>query len=261
MDTTQTQYMSALDWLKSLALIDVAIGGARLTDRSASVLPANTGQLLLEAALEHSRPPWLLDADSLVTTVGDLPTDVLSAAAVLEIADPAVLTSVRRVHGKIDLKERSRVGSAGEGVLIEALEESWPGSTVHIAAANDGFGYDVAFRLDDVEWHLELKATTRKGRLKIYLSRNEFEIGQQDALWRLVVLGLGEDLKLRAIATVKPGTIAPRVPLDRSSRSTWQSVAFELTPPDLVPGLVLGPGRSSLLNASVFQDRTFLWLP
>ena len=59
-----------------------------------------------------------------------------------------------------------------------------------VALKDDGLGYDVVGPLPTAMWHLEVKSTTRRGRLVIRISRLEYEIGAMDPLWRLVIVGL-----------------------------------------------------------------------
>ena len=93
-----------------------------------------------------------------------------SSATTLNVSDDAALLTVAMVHGKIDLEQRAEVGAAGELRLVELLEEQWPGSTRHVALEHDGLD-DVAFTGAGATWHLEVKSTTRRGRLVVHLSR------------------------------------------------------------------------------------------
>ena len=158
-------------------------------------------------------------------------------AGTLKIADEAAFVAIRYVHGKVDLARRAEVGTAGEDALIRFLEMRWPGSTIHVAQDDDSFGYDIVFWNDKMEWHLEVKATNRRGRLVIHLSRHEHEMSLRDARWRLIVVGLDEKLQLRALATVRHPRLSARAPKDLCAESRWQSTSHQLTSNDLDPGL------------------------
>ena len=138
-----------------------------------------------------------------------------------------------------------------------------------MALTDDGLGYDVAATTEIGTWHLEVKTSARRGRLLIYLSRQEFEISKLDPQWRLVVAGLDHSRQLAAVATVDPCVLLSRAPVDSHFDARWASARFELKPGDLVPGLAfLGPpladtpGRSCALLALGGDDRAmFAWMP
>ena len=229
-DLTQTQYASGLDWLRSLYLLTERGRSDLELLSSLKELPAEQiKHLLFERTLEWAVPAWLLDADLLVSDAGEVPQDAAALAETLGLSADTAFLLVRQVHGRIDLAERARVGLAGERALIDLLEHRWPGSTTHVADASDGFGYDVLFRHKNVGWHLEVKTTTRGGRLVIHLSRHEYEVSLHDPHWRLVIVGLDEQIQLRALATVRQSELVSRAPRDISAEAKWQSVSYELT--------------------------------
>lgn len=268
-DLTQTQYASALEWLKAIGLVVAESGGAKLA-AFAGILPsAQMNKVLFERSLERAMPAWLPDADLLIPDSSELPQDVAGLAEMLGLSENDALSAVRHVHGRIDLALRAKIGLAGECALIDFLEGRCPGSTVHVANTDDGFGYDVLFQFENKEWHLEVKSTTRRGRLAIYLSRHEHEVGLRDPNWRLVVVGLDEELRLSALATVRYAEVAERAPRDLSIESKWQSASHQLTSKDLVAGLTFL--NASLANSSGFHSffspyagssqKKFAWMP
>jgi hypothetical protein len=264
-DLTQTQYATALEWIRATGLLSNA--DERLSPDCRNLTEAQLKQLLFEGSIDLAQPTWLQDADSLVVDEGDLPADALALAASLGVSDATALLSIRQVHGRADLAERSRVGTAGELGLIAELERAWPGSTVHIAAQHDGFGYDLLLKLSHQEWHLEVKSTTRRGRLSVFLSRHEHEVALRDPNWRLVVVGLDERLAIRAVATVRYHRLVERSPADAFAESRWQSVLHHLTPADLSRGLAfLRPSQhvtecDRLIGGSNDAARPFAWMP
>ena len=196
-DLTQTQYASALEWLRAMDLIADGPDGATLSP-VVRTLPESLGnQLLFERSLEQASPAWLPDADVLIPDESEVPQDAANLARTLGIPELSAFLAIRQVHGRVDLAQRTRVGSAGEVVLRDLLEKAWPGSTTHVAQTDDGFGYDLVFRCNCIEWHLEVKSTTRRGRLVIYLSRHEHDVGLREPNWRLVVVGLDNQLELQ----------------------------------------------------------------
>ena len=268
-DLTQTQYLSGLDWLRALGLLSDYHHGVDLSAAVKGLPEAQIGQLLFERILERAAPAWLPDADLLVPDAGELPQDAASLAETLGLSERVAFVAVRHVHGRIDLAERARIGLVGERALIELLERRWPGSTTHVAQTDDGFGYDVLFRLGSVEWHLEVKTTARRGRLVIYLSRHEHEVGLHDPGWRLVVVGLDDQLRLQAVATARHSKLFGRAPRDMCAEAKWQSTSHELTSKDIEEGFSFlnEPAVYQELTASPIASngchplRLFTWMP
>lgn len=266
-DLSPTQYAAALDWLTTVRLLHSTDAGARLAPAALGLTDAGTRQLLFGRSLEAAAPAWLPDADVLVRNPSELPQDVSHLADVLGLDDSTALLTVRQIHGRIDLAERSRIGAQGEKGLAALLECRWPGSTNHVALTDDGLGYDLAFTLGVNTWHLEVKTTSRRGRLVVYLSRHEHEVALLDRDWRLVVVGLGGDGAPAAIATARHQLLQERAPRDWDQAARWESARHELRPSDLHPGLAflsyLEPGGpASLFRRGTLQEISpFLWMP
>ena len=148
-------------------------------------------------------PPWLLDADLMIAAADDLPSDAERLARTFGVRPETAFTKILDVQRKVDLDARRRLGLAGELALIAALEARWPNSTVHVSAFDDSAGYDVEFSLPRSTLHIEVKSTFRKGRLTVYVTRNEYATSQRDPNWVLVVVGLDAESNLVAVATVR----------------------------------------------------------
>lgn len=236
-DLTLTQYASALEWAKHSQLVVSGPDGLQLASDLHKIPAGQLHQKIFRTLLEQSFPLWLADADSLVRTPAELPQDALALAMQLGVNEMDAFAAVKQLHGKIDLEQRARVGAAGERELVSFLEERWPGSTEHIALTDDGFGYDVVFRHDSSEWHLEVKSTLRRGRLVVHLSRQEYEMGKIDPAWRLVVVGLDNELRLRALATARHKDVIVRAPVDMCHEVRWSAASHQLTSQDLEPGI------------------------
>ena len=269
-DLTQTQYAAALQWLQTLELVVNTGRGDELAADVVALPEAHLKVLLFERGLEHANPAWLADADQLIPDPSELPGDVSQLAKILGLSDSTAFNSALHVHGKIDLERRQLIGSAGERELVNLLEKFYPGSTTHVALNHDGFGYDILFMFGESEWHLEVKSTTRRGRLSVNLSRHEHEVGLRDSLWRLVVIGLDEGLKLRALATAKHSKIMGRAPQDFSQMSQWTSVLHQLGPDDLDAGLNLSSAialdetarcKGDLQDDEIVAYSMFAWMP
>lgn len=256
--------MNGLDWLLDEGIVLDDRFGVVLAPEAAGLSEAAMNRTLFAICVEARRPPWLQDAESLIRDPGQLPLDALDAARALALSEVDAWGAVRHVHGKLDLAERQRVGSLGEAGLVQILENRWPGSTDHIALEHDGFGYDIDFAHRMSNWHLEVKSTSRRGQLEIYLSRHEFEVSQQDSSWQLVVLGITDAGKVACIATVDTALVWLRSPSDTHRRASWQSVRLELRPGDLSPGMgfLSGGSPSGLLNGALGNEYlSFEWMP
>lgn len=258
-DLSQTQYATALDWLSDSALVIATEHGLSLAPAAQDLDDLAVGRLIFAAAVERSNLPWLPDADVLVQDTDELPGDAAAAAECLGLTPAEALLGVRQVHGRIDLAERARVGATGELALVALLESRWAGSTRHVALDDDGMGYDIAFTHNDTVWHLEVKSTTRRGRLTVYLSRHEHEVARLDPRWRLIVIGLDSSDQVRGLATANGDAIIRRCPIDRNSASKWASVRLDLLPSDLELGL---PFASSNIDEQLDKvTGEFAWLP
>lgn len=58
-----------------------------------------------------------------------------------------------------------------------------------------------------------------------------------DPNWRLIVVGLDDQLRLQALATVRHSEVVGRAPRDFCAEAKWQSASHQLTPKDLQSGL------------------------
>ena len=260
--------MSALDWLKSAGLIVESQDGYGLTSEFVAVAADYVPYALFQKALEFAPPVWLSDADSLIPDDGELPEDARGLATALGLGNKAAYSAIQNIQGKVDLASRAMIGALGEQALVEILEKWRPGSTLHVAQYSDAFGFDIRFRYQKVDWHLEVKSTVRRGRLKIYVSRNEYEVGSRDPHWRLIVLGLDENHQIAALATLPSSRLGALAPVDATAAGRWQSASFELKTDDLIRGMdfLSEPGLflqrlSSVPGDGDFSDPGFAWMP
>lgn len=215
-DLTPTQYATALNWLKELGLLE---------HQGSQMPPAAR---VLSAIFERAAPPWVQDADQLVRSPEELPSDIVSAGAVLGLDADEVFGQLMSSWGKVDMAARERVGAAGEAALAALLREC-PGARVgHVAAWSDGYGYDIAFAHGAVAAHLEVKSTTRSGRFTAYLSRHEYGVMLRDSRWLLVTVRLTPEMEIVGVGHVPREWIAANVPTDTGSFGSWESVKLEV---------------------------------
>ncbi|MCA2218426.1 DUF3883 domain-containing protein [Jidongwangia harbinensis] len=224
-DITPTQYEAAYAWL----------GETGLLNDLHSPLPA--AQRVFTATVTHGGSHWLRDAGDLVRSPDELPDDAVRAAEILGLPLATAFAHVIAAWGKVETAERARVGMAGEAALVELLRDSVDADVDHVAAVSDGYGYDIAINAAYYALHIEVKATLRRSRLKIYLSRNEYEVMRRDPSWQLVAVRLDTDDRIAAIATVSRTWMASEAPTDHGMSGRWESCRFDVPPAALRPGI------------------------
>ena len=164
-DLTMTQYSSGLDWLREIGLVDNNGGWLPLGETGTS---GSLAEVLLSAAIENARLPWMRDADLLVDSVDDLPADLIRITRELELSLENGLQVVRSVWGKVDTEYREEFGRDGEVALVRLLRSSTGVDVDYIAGIADGFGYDIVVRATSFRLNLEVKSTSRRGRLSFF---------------------------------------------------------------------------------------------
>lgn len=220
-DVTPTQYAAALTWLQESGLITPE-GEVRVPPEPVSVM---------EAAVRDTL--WLPDADLLISGITELPEDALRASEILGLGSEDALAVVRQAWGKVDTEARLRVGTAGEVALVGLLRAATDVPIRHIAATSDGYGYDIA--VDTT--HIEVKTTMRRGRLTIYLSRNEYETMRRDPGWLLALVRLDQNLQPTAVATLDRTWIEEVAPGDHHPRGRWESARLDVPASAVISGL------------------------
>lgn len=180
---------------------------------------------------------WLPDADVLIRGTSEMPDDAVRAAEALGLELDDAFAAVCHEWGKVETEVRERIGTAGEQAVLALLAEFDGLWVEHVAAYSDGHGFDIAIEGSGLCGHLEVKATTRRGRLTIYLSRNEYEAMLRDPAWTLIAVRLDQDLCPAALATVDRNWINAVAPADRGSGARWASVRLDVPPGALRSGI------------------------
>ncbi|WP_082661302.1 MULTISPECIES: protein NO VEIN domain-containing protein [unclassified Rhodococcus (in: high G+C Gram-positive bacteria)] len=225
-DITPTQYSVAYEWLSGIGAVDMA---------GRPIFRKPWRASLFQAAILASL--WFADADVLVKDAVELPEDAVRAADALGLDYGSAFAHIQAAWGKVDTEHRAQIGLAGEVALVELLRARTGAIVEHVALESDGFGYDISVRSDVVNMDLEVKSTTRKGRLVLYLSRNEFETCNRDPDWNLVVLRLDAELSLVSVATVNQDWIRATLPSDRHRYGRWESARLDVPVGALTPGI------------------------
>lgn len=229
-DITPTQYDSAHEWLCSTGLLDQPVD------------PGTSAWRIFETAVVTGEPVWFRDADELVPCPDDLPEDALRAAQALGLDAETAFAHVSNAWGKVDTAARELVGSAGELAFLELLQQNTTAEVVHVAAISDGYGYDIAVRKDDCEHHLEVKSTTRRGRITAYLSRNEYSTMLRDPNWHLVLITLSQDMEITGIGEIPSSWVQKHRPSDSSTSGRWESARFNISGGSIQLGLSISTG-------------------
>ncbi|WP_418345525.1 protein NO VEIN domain-containing protein [Rhodococcus pyridinivorans] len=233
-DITPTQYDSAYEWLCTTGLLEQPAD----TDLSAS--------RIFEAAVLTGEPAWFRDADELVLSPDDLPEDALRAAGALGLDLETAFACVSHIWGKVDTAAREQAGHAGELALLELLQKNTTAEVVHVAAFSDGYGYDISVRNGNFEHHLEVKSTTRRGRITVFFSRNEYSTMMRDPSWRLVLVRLNLNMEITGLDEISRFWLKKHSPSDSSLNGRWESTRFSVSSDALQPGM---PFASEYLTA------------
>lgn len=223
-DLTPTQYATALALVRDLGLL-AKVGS-----------PVPAANRVLGAIFETAALPWVQDADNLVQSPDELPSDIVSAGEMLGLHADAVYNQLVSSWGKVDTASRESVGAAGESALVRLLRDRTDGHVEHVSSWSDGFGYDVAWTQATKYAHLEVKSTTRLGRFTAYLSRHEYSVMLRDDYWVLVTVRLNADYDVIGLGSVSKAWIAENVPRDSSPFASWASCKLE------IPAEVVGQG-------------------
>lgn len=244
-DLSALNYHEALVWIDANGLVESA---DTMGDPAAAVMGA-----LVEAgvgALESVSVDDFPDADF-------LPEDLLEAAQVLGVAPVVAWEQVRSRLGKVDYERRKLIGSLGEKVLTEHLRQR--GLDVYHASIDfDGLGWDLEVRMGNKVAHLEVKTTLSSARARVFLSRNEFEVSQQDPDWLMVVVHIREVGELLRFATADPRAIGGRMPSDSADVARWEVCSLILSAHDLRAGI---PGILDCPDAVDQNGTVPLWWP
>lgn len=225
-DLTNANYREAYEWLESVGLVD-----RNGPDPSTSILRA------FEAAVRSKDLSWTQDDSAFLPSPDLLPEPIRLAADNLGLDLSVAWQETLRIGAKLDLERRSRIGHLGEVALVEYLRST--GFEVeHLSLQSDGLGWDVLVRDGHFEAHVEVKSTTSRARLRIYLTRNEYEVSLRDDRWSLALLLIDESGALLRIAHSPKQTFVKLVPVDSHGGGRWESCRLDLSPKDLQRGLV-----------------------
>lgn len=233
-DLTSSNYRESYEWLERKSLLPSTVDD----------VPAAGVEAFL-AALEDDSLTWLQDGVAGIPSPEFLPEPVAAAADQLGL-DPTIAWQVALELGrKVDLDRRNQVGLLGELAIVAHLEGLGI-QTDHVSLRSDALGWDVRATGEGLEGHLEVKTTTSLGRLRVYLSRNEYEVSRRDPCWSLAIALIDDAGRLLRVAHVDAEVIQELVPTDSGPLGRWQSCSMDLTGNQVSPGL---PGPLSAVGS------------
>lgn len=246
-DLTHSNYLEALEWLEQNGLKDVPNCSA-----------SETAQRAFEVVLQNGDASWLSNGMDDLPTPEFLPQPILDAAFALEL-DPMVALQLSLKYGhQVDLARRERIGLLGELALVSYLEQQGA-AVIHESLVSDTLGWDIRCSLQGQEWHIELKSTISLSRLRLFLSRNEYEVSLRDPRWLLAVALINEHGDLFRIAHIRRGTLPHLVPIDRASGCRWQSCSIDCLPEIVIPGLPAELQESGIDSIILSGDHPSWW--
>jgi hypothetical protein len=247
-DLTSSQYSEALTWLTEIGAVALVAGKttAEVTDPWRGGDDRAIGQLLLRATLYQDQPAWLEDAADLIAEPEDAPLDLLGLSRELGLTTNEAFEALLATAGKVDLEVRAEVGEAGERAVVSLLGDLQSEGVLSlditvdwVSQRDDSAGYDICVRGPHKNWLLEVKSTVRAGRFRLFLSRNEYEVGRRNPEdWFLVAVLLSRDLDdVLALGSCRIEDLAAVVPHDVDRLARWQQARIDLGAGLAVPGL------------------------
>jgi hypothetical protein len=243
-DLSPSNYIDALDWLRRHELVtqtDEPIG-----DPSDVFLAEITGEA------------GDLDSEDLPDP-SFLPAPILEAACIIGYSETEAWERTLALGRKIDLERRSQIGMLGELAIVEHLA-SLNCEVRHVSLQSDGLGWDVLASFRGAVKHFEVKTTTSIARLRIYLTKHEYQVSRVDPAWVMLVVLISNAGDLICYAHVDSSAISKSIPIDTSTYGRWESCSIDLTPQDLTPGAPL-PVSCSGVVSTVDPNALPVWWP
>lgn len=229
-DLTLAHYVDAYEWIVERGL----------TDGLSSGIPSAVR--VLEAALAAEESGLGDFAAETLPSPGFLPVPVIEASRWLDIPDTEAWRIAISTSYKIDLERRSRIGELGERALVELLSAA--GCHVyHGSVDSDALGWDIAASDGDITKHIEVKSTTSRSRLRIYLSRHEYEVSVVDPDWLLAFVLITDGGLMERFGYVHAQALRRVVPVDRPGAGRWQMCSIDLQRIELSIGLPFNCAR------------------
>jgi hypothetical protein len=206
--------------------------------------------ILVDLILISSRPLWIEAAmlkgvfsEELVPQrEGSVLDDVLPIPERRE----AMLLQLAR---QFDWERNQAVGALGEDVVVDEAQailraagrRDLAAQVRRVSLISDQLGYDVfSPTLAGGVARMEVKTSASSRSFRIFLSRNEAEVGRRDPMWSLVACRLQDDRTPKILGWCRFEVLEPRLPTDTTQLGRWVAAELHLSSQDLKRGLPLG---------------------
>ncbi|WP_376773577.1 protein NO VEIN domain-containing protein [Nonomuraea endophytica] len=147
----------------------------------------------------------------------------------------------------IDPEARARIGALGEEFVKAACEaeltdlgrDDLGKQVARVSLISDGFGYDIS--APNIRGELRLleiktQCVPSSSQFRLYISRNEYEVGRTEANWALVCCDMAgaSDGDISIAGWCRGETLGPYLPEDHNGR--WTEAMVVLPRGVLLPG-------------------------
>ena len=213
-----------------------------------SLREEDASEILLSVALSVRPPLWLYaalpedevfpelvpdaDRNALRDTIPDPKRREALLLALARRYEPNAGTELGELGEELVVAEcRAQLEAAGRRDLAERVQR--------VSLISDQLGYDVvAPTLAGGSRRMEVKTTASSSKMiRVYLSRNEAEVGLRDPTWALVVCRADSQDCLCIAGWRRGNELGPLLPVDKDRRATWASAVVSLQPGFLAVGL------------------------
>ena len=219
-----------------------------MLQRLLAVEEAEALRVLAVLLLERERPPWLASAVRGSTVQSELIPEMELARLRTTFRDGSELeATLLSVGHRYDPTARPELGEAGEEFVVAQCRQQLvdTGAThlvdrvQRVSLISDQLGYDVASPdSQGAPHHLEVKAIGMSvGPLRVFVSRNEAEVGTRDPYWALVVCRRNATSSFDCLGWCRGLDIDALLPKDVHPRGRWSAAELTLPPSILRPGL------------------------
>ncbi len=210
----------------------------------------DASELLLSVRLAACSPLWL----QLAVQENMLAPEVIPSAQAEVLAGiihdqdrrEALLLALGRRHNP---ETNIKLGEIGEELVVAeskaqlcaAKREDLAARVQRVSLISDQLGYDViATDLSGRSRRMEVKTTGGLSNIvRVFLTRNEAEVGLRDPSWAMVVCQANNEEDARIVGWCSANDLRPLLPIDSNPSTRWMSVALTLHQDTLSPGLPL----------------------
>jgi len=207
-------------------------------------------ELLLVLTLKRRRPLWsqvaVREDRVLFELIPDEEADLLFSVIPEPSRREALLLALARTQ---DSAANEELGARGEEAVVTAARSQLQRAgrpdladrVQRVSLLSDQLGYDVvAPTLEGKSRRIEVKTAGTAGDvMRIFLSRNEAEVGRRDSNWYLVVCQLTFEGAIEVVGWSRGRELEEVLPSDTTPSARWESarlmISIDTLTPDLPP--------------------------